>query len=57
MGSVQFLKGDRRGVQPQCLDFETLEAARTFKDSTRLREVMSEAGVAGEPTIWFTTLV
>ena len=35
-------------------DFETLESARGFVESDRLREVMSSAGVAGEPTIWFT---
>lgn len=38
-------------------DFETLEAAKSFTQSARLGEVMSEAGVAGEPTIWFTTQV
>ena len=36
-------------------DFETLDAARAFMDSPRLREVMEGAGVAGEPTVWFTT--
>jgi hypothetical protein len=36
-------------------DFETVEAARAFTASPRLREVMSEGGVSGEPTIWFTT--
>jgi hypothetical protein len=35
-------------------DFETLQSARDFVESERLREVMSAAGVAGEPTIWFT---
>ena len=35
-------------------DFESLAAARSFVESERLREVMSAAGVAGEPTIWFT---
>lgn len=35
-------------------DFETMDDAREFADSDRLREVMGEAGVAGEPTIWFT---
>jgi len=38
-------------------DFETLESARSFVESERLREVMSAAGVAGEPTIWFTAPV
>ena len=36
-------------------DFETLESARAFIESARLREVMKEAGVAGEPTVWFAT--
>lgn len=35
-------------------DFKTLESARQFAQSDRLREVMSTAGVSGEPTIWFT---
>lgn len=35
-------------------DFETLESARQFAESERLQEVMSEAGVAGEPMIWYT---
>jgi hypothetical protein len=36
-------------------DFETLEAAQTFMGSARLREVMEQAGVAGEPAVWFAT--
>ena len=35
-------------------DFEDLQSARAFVESERLREVMTSAGVAGEPTIWFT---
>jgi hypothetical protein len=34
-------------------DFESLEKARTFVDSPRLKEVMAGAGVTGQPTIWF----
>ena len=34
-------------------DFDTLEAAEAFAGSERLREVMQNAGVAGEPQIWF----
>ena len=37
-------------------DFENLEAAQAFAASPRLKEVMTDAGVAGEPTIWFATL-
>ena len=35
-------------------DFGSLDAAQAFASSDRLREVMGEAGVAGEPQIWFT---
>jgi hypothetical protein len=35
-------------------DFESMESARTFMGSARLKEVMERAGVAGEPTVWFT---
>jgi hypothetical protein len=37
-------------------DFETLEAARAFVGSQRLREVMGAAGVTSVPSIWFTTV-
>ena len=36
-------------------DFDSLEAAQAFAGSPRLREVMAAAGVAGPPTIWFTS--
>jgi hypothetical protein len=36
-------------------DFETVEAARAFMDSPRLREVMQAAGVTGKPRVCFTT--
>ena len=35
-------------------DFDNLDAAQTFAGSDRLREVMTDAGVAGEPQVWFT---
>jgi len=35
-------------------DFSTLEAARQFVASDELHSAMAQAGVAGEPTIWFT---
>jgi hypothetical protein len=35
-------------------DFETMDMAQAFMGSARLREVMEGAGVAGEPTVWFT---
>lgn len=34
-------------------DFTDVESARAFMESPRLREVMAEAGVAGEPMTWF----
>ncbi len=36
-------------------DFQTIESANAFAGSKRLGEVISEAGVAGQPTVWFTT--
>lgn len=35
--------------------FESMEKARSFVESDRLKQVMAEAGVVGKPTIWFTT--
>ncbi len=36
-------------------DFASLEDARAFAGSDELKAAMIEAGVAGAPTIWFTT--
>lgn len=36
-------------------DFDSIEAAKAFAESPRLREVMQSAGVAGPPSIWFTS--
>jgi hypothetical protein len=33
--------------------FDTMDAARTFAGSARLKEVMQQAGVVGAPDIWF----
>lgn len=38
-------------------EFETMEAAKSFAGSPRLREVMEAAGVEGLPTIWFANRV
>ena len=35
--------------------FESMDTAKSFIQSDRLREVMMAAGVQGEPDIWFTT--
>ncbi len=36
-------------------EFPTLAAAKTFVSSDELHTAMKNAGVAGEPTIWFGT--
>ena len=38
-------------------DFESMEAAKKFADSARLKEVMKNAGVSGAPEIWITNRV
>jgi hypothetical protein len=35
-------------------DFESMDKAKAFVESPRLKEVMKAAGVTGPPTIWFT---
>jgi quinol monooxygenase YgiN len=34
--------------------FESMDAAKAFVGSARLKEVMKNAGVVGDPDIWFT---
>jgi hypothetical protein len=36
-------------------DFEDVATAKAFTSSERLRDVMSAAGVQGEPQLWFVT--
>lgn len=36
-------------------EFASLEAAQAFGGSSELRAAMHDAGVAGAPTVWFTT--
>jgi hypothetical protein len=36
-------------------DFSSREAAESFASSPQLREAMQQAGVQGQPDIWFTT--
>ena len=36
-------------------EFATLEAAQAWAGSPELRSAMHDAGVAGAPTVWFTT--
>lgn len=35
-------------------DFPTLQAAQTFAKSEKLASIMKDAGVTGQPQIWFT---
>lgn len=35
-------------------DFKSVEKAKAFADSPRLKEVMEKAGVKGTPQMWFT---
>jgi hypothetical protein len=53
IGDAVFQSVDDQNDVTAWHDFETVQAARDFVDSARLREVMEGAGVAGEPTIWF----
>ncbi len=36
-------------------DFSTVESAKSFASSARLKEVMGKAGVKGVPQIWFVS--
>jgi hypothetical protein len=38
-------------------EFSSMDAAKTFASSARLKEVMGAAGVQGTPEIWFTERV
>jgi hypothetical protein len=38
-------------------DFESLEKAKAFIDSPRLKDAMTAAGVTSQPTIWFANPV
>lgn len=35
-------------------EFDTMEAAKHFMESARLKEAMTRAGVVGAPDVWFT---
>jgi hypothetical protein len=34
--------------------FDSMDSAKSFAGSSRLKEVMAKAGVSGPPDIWFT---
>jgi len=36
-------------------NFASVEAAKAFASSAELKDAMQEAGVIGEPSIWYTT--
>ena len=38
-------------------DFKSMDAAKAFASSARLKEVMKEAGVSSAPEIWFANRV
>lgn len=50
---VYQLEGDPKDVTVYH-EFKTIDAAKAFAGSPRLREVMMRAGVEGAPDIWFT---
>jgi hypothetical protein len=56
LGDAVFQSAEKVGDVTAYHDFETLEAAKAFIGSQRLREVMGAAGVTSVPTIWFTRL-
>lgn len=56
-GAAVFQAADKPNDVTVWHDFETLDAAREFVSSPRLKEVMKDAGVASEPTIWFVKQV
>jgi heme-degrading monooxygenase HmoA len=37
-----------------CHDFDNLEAAKAFANSSALKAAMKDAGVIGVPTVWIT---
>ena len=37
--------------------FDSMDAAKAFTGSARLKEVMAKAGVVGSPDIWYTNRV
>jgi len=36
-------------------DFEDIETARAFLESSEVRDAIQDAGVVGDPQVWFTT--
>lgn len=38
-------------------EFDSMEKAKSFVDSARLKEVMESAGVVGAPEMWFANRV
>ena len=54
-GAAAFRSHDDPNEVTAWHDFETIEAARSFATSDRLKAVMEGAGVSSEPQVWFTT--
>lgn len=57
VGDAVFTSADDPNDVTAWHDFDSLQSAQAFIGSERLREVMSEAGVAGEAVVWFTSPV
>ncbi len=55
VGDAVFQSADDPNEVTAWHDFATRDIANAFAASDRLREVMSTAGVTGEPSIWLTT--
>jgi antibiotic biosynthesis monooxygenase (ABM) superfamily enzyme len=51
--SVYQLAGDSNDVTV-IHDFDSVDRAKAFMESSELREAMGNAGVAGRPDIWIT---
>ena len=47
-------EGDRNDVTVYH-HFDSMDVAKSFAGSARLKEVMQQAGVKGTPDFWFTT--
>ena len=53
-GDAVFRSHDNPNEVTAWHDFETIEAAKGFAGSDRLREVMEGAGLTSAPQVWFT---
>ncbi len=54
-GDAVFQAADNPNNVTAWHDFETMASAQAFAGSERLKQVMTDAGVASAPSVWFTT--